>query len=220
MTELTNEEKKVLSGITFHTEEIEKGELCEADLALLQEMRDVADYLHEKYPSYSFEITGCEPKSGTIRDYDEWYYKAEGIDRESAFIATAHEVDDRLEIKDDFYGEIIREKMITEIEKILKASKIPVIKTDISFWEYFGKEYGEGISEKDVLTGKIPAGNDIKIFVDGSGLINKDYKAVASDVEKCLKKEKICGEVYIVIIKNAQGDFLKDRLFSDSVVLG
>ena len=219
MTELTNEEKKVLSGVTFHTEEIEKGELCESDLALLEEMRAVSGYLHEKYPSYSFEITGCEPKAGTIRDYNEWYYKAAEVDRESAFIATAKEQGKEIEILDDFYGEVIREKAQKEVDKVLDSGNIPVINVDISFWEYFGKDFGENISVEKVLKGEIPAGNDIKIFIDDSKLTNKNYQSLLKDVEKCLKTKGICGEVYVVVLKNADGDFAKDRLFSGSVVL-
>ena len=124
--ELSAEEKKVLSGVTFHSEEIENGELCDEDKAILENMRAVKKYLEEKYSKYQFEITGCEPKEGTARDYDEWYYKALEIDRDSAFIARASEVDGKLVIQDDFYGELIRKDAKEEIRKLLTADGFSV----------------------------------------------------------------------------------------------
>ncbi|WP_034444980.1 hypothetical protein [Butyrivibrio sp. AE2032] len=217
--ELTKEEKNVLSGITFHTEEIEKGELCEADMELLKEMRAVAGYFKEKYPSYTFEITGCEPKSGTVREHNEWYYKVAGLDRASAFIATAEEKDGKFEIRDDFFGEIIKDEMADEIKKILTKNSFPVVKVTVGFWESLGSQHGEDISASDVLKGVIRAGNDIKIFLDGSKLDCKKYEDVSASVEKALLTEKIKGDVYIVVVKDSEGDLTKDRLFSDTLYL-
>lgn len=219
MIELTNEEKKVLSAISFHSEEIESGKLCDTDIKLLEEMREVKKYLEEKYPTYSFEITGCDPKTGTIRDYNEWYYKALEIERDSAFIATSKETEHKYEIKDDFYGEIIKKDATKQLEEVLSHYDIPLIKIEVSFWEYLGSEYKDGISPKEVLSGEISVGNDIKIFLDDSGLVDKNYNTVVRKVENALKNEGICGEVYIVVVKDFEGDPVKDRLFSDSFSL-
>lgn len=219
MIELTNDEKRILAAISFCSEEIESGNLCDADIKLLEEMREVKKYLGEKYPSYTFEITGCDPKAGTIRDYNEWYYKALEVERDSAYIATSKEIGDRYEIKDDFYGEIIKNEALKQLEEILSKQEIPIIKTEISFWEYLGNEYKEDISATEVLKGKIVAGNDIKIFLDDTRLGDKNYNATVKKVENSLKNEGICGEVYIVVIKDFKGDPVKDRLFSDSFSL-
>ena len=56
MVELTENEKKVLNGISFHTDEILKGELCDEDMVLLDEMRAVEAYLKEKYPKINIEL--------------------------------------------------------------------------------------------------------------------------------------------------------------------
>lgn len=219
MIELTNEEKKILSAISFHSEEIESGNLCDTDIKLLEEMREVKKYLGEKYHSFTFEITGCDPKTGTIRDYNEWYYKALEVERDSAFIATSKESGDKYEIEDDFYGETIKQDATKQLEEIMSRYQIPVINIEVSFWEYLGSEYKEGISAKEVLSGKIAAGNDIKIFLDDTRLVDKNYTAVVKNVENALRKEGICGEVYIVVVKDVEGDPVKDRLFSDSFSL-
>ncbi|SFC22016.1 hypothetical protein [Butyrivibrio sp. YAB3001] len=216
--ELTSEEKKILSGISFDAEGIESGELNEADEKLLMEMRATLAYLKEKYPEYNFEITGCEPKSGTARDYDEWYYKALEIVRESAFIAMAVEKDGQIEIRDDFYGEIIREEVTDKIRSILGPS-IPVVKIDVSFWEYLGKEYSGELNADKVLKGKISAGNDIKIFLDGSGILGTEYENVVKKIEESFKKAGVIGDVYVVILKDKDSDFTKDRLYSESIYI-
>ncbi len=217
--ELTSVEKKILSGITFHTEEIESGHLCDEDMEMLKEMRAVADYFKEKYPSYTFEITGCEPKSGTVRTYNEWYYKVEGIDRDSAFIASAKEKDDEYEIKDDFFGELVKDTMAKEVKRILTNGRFPVIQVNVGFWETLGDDHGEEIAPLDVLKGKIDAGNDIKVFLDGSKLNTNKYDGVASEIEKCLVKEGVKGDVYAVVLKDADSDFTKDRLYSTTLYL-
>lgn len=217
--ELTEAEVKVLSGISFNAEEIKNGDLSDEDLAMLMEMRAVADYLKEKYPENEFEITGCEPKSGTVKPYNEWYYRAKEIDRESAFIARAEDKDGKLLITDDFYSELIRKPVQDELVRILTENRLPVVFVNADFWEYFGKEYGKDITAIEVLKGKIPAGNDIKIFLDGSKLPTVPYESTISKIEGILKKEEITGDVYIVILKSADSDLAKDRLYSDSIML-
>lgn len=219
MLTLSESEKKILSGITFHTEEIESGNLCDSDMELLTEMRGLAEYLPEKYPSYTFEITGCEPKEGTTRAYNEWYYKSKQIDRDSAFIATVENTDDALEIKDDFYGEVIRTPIKRNIVRLLVDAGYPVIDVVISFWKYLGKDYGENLIPTQVLSGEVQADNEFKIFLDASKLATKDYQAVASEVADLFKQEEITGEIYLVILKNSKVDSARARLFSQSISL-
>ena len=217
--ELTNEEKKILMGISFNPEGVEDGDLLDNDLVLLDQMRSVASYLKEKYPSYNFEITGCEPKSGTTRDYDEWFFKAKEVDRASAFIASIEGEAGKFQIRDDFFGEIVKASIEKEVSQILSDGGFDVVEVNVSFWEQLGKEYGEGISPDEVLKGEIAAENDIKVFIDGSKLTDSQYEKTVGDMEDCLKKEKVCGEVYVVILSSRDGDFAKDRLYSDSFAL-
>ncbi|SDH30262.1 hypothetical protein SAMN05421493_101216 [Pseudobutyrivibrio sp. 49] len=217
--DITASEKKVLNGISFNTEEIESGNLRESDATLLNEMRAVENYLIEKYPSFTFEITGCEPKSGTTRTYSEWYFKSKEINRESAFIAMSEENDKYFTVRDAFFGQIIREPIKNYLEELLTKANLPVITIEVSFWEYLGEEYGEEISAEKVLTGEIDAGNDFKIFLDGSKLPDEDYQAVMEKIKTCLQTNKISGEVYLVILSSCDGDFARDRVFSDSILL-
>jgi hypothetical protein len=217
--ELTGEEKKVLSAISFNSEGIQNGDLEDGDKAMLGQLRAVGEYLKEKYPEHKFEITGCEPKEGTARAYNEWYYKAEDIDRDAAFIARAEEKDGSLEIKDDFYGELISKDAEAEVKKHITGCGFTVAQISIHFCEYLGKEYTGKITATEALKGKIPAGNDIKIFLDGSKISESAYDDTISAIEKCLKKAEIKGEIYIVLLKSADGDVIRDRLYSDSFAL-
>lgn len=226
--ELTNTEKKLLSGISFNADAIEQGELDEKDMAMLLEIRAVDAYLHKKYPSYSFELTGCEPMEGTIKEYNEWYYtgcKASEASYQpdavtlSAHLARAKKENDKYLISDDFYGEVIKDEIKAELEKSACACGFPVVQTNIGFWEFFDEKYGEGISYMDVLTGKIKAGNDIKIFLDGSGLKQDSYQNAVADLKKCMQQKAIKGDVYVVFLKTADGDPAKDRVYSESFTL-
>lgn len=217
--ELTNSEIKILSALSFNAEDIQNGTLTDKEEALLTEMRAVSEQLSAKYPSYSFEITGCEPKEGTARDYNEWFYRPAGSENESAYIARVLETDKGLLITDDFYGVVVKEAIIEELGKILSGADFPLLQANIGFWEFFGKEYGEGLSPIDLLTGKINAGNDIKLFLDGSALKQSSFEDAVSELEACLKKNQVIGDVYVVILKDAQGDVAKDRVYSDSFLL-
>ena len=215
--ELTSSEKKVLSGISFNSESILNGELDEKETSTLYEMRAVDHYLHRKYPSYEFEITGCAPKDGTARDYNEWFFKAapEG----PTFTARSKELPEGFEIIDNFYGEVIKDRIDSAITLALLSDGFPIVSVNTSFWEFFGMEHGQDIPAKDVLTGKIHAGNDIKIFLDGSALKEPDPDLAIAALEKSLKKNSITGEVYVVILKSAEADPAKDRVCSDSFCL-
>ena len=217
--ELSDVEKKVLNAISFHTEEIETGQLCPEDTVLLNEMREVERYLQEKYPSYTFEITGCEPKSGTTRTYSEWYFKSAEIDRESAFIAMSEETDDGYNIRDAFFGQVIKEPIRQELEKILQENGFFVINIEVSFWDYLGKEFDENLDAQQVLKGELNAGNDFKIFLDNSKLEEKDYIVVRDKIKNLFQNEGITGEVYLVILKDADSDVARDRLYSDKILL-
>ena len=188
-----------------------------------EQMQAVTDYLHQKYPDFKFEITGCEPMEGTARDYDEWFYVTLNDDGEaenqSAFIARARTVDDIYEITDDFYGELIRDSVVKNVLKSATDAGFPVIDVKVSFWEHFGSEDGTDISSMDVLTGRINAGNDIKIFLDGSSLTQSSHEEAVSALESCFKQKGFVGDFYVVILKSSDSDPAKDRLYSDSFTL-
>lgn len=188
-----------------------------------EQMQAVTDYLHQKYPDFKFEITGCEPMEGTARDYDEWFYVTLNDDGEaenqSAFIARARTVDDIYEITDDFYGELIRDSVVKNVRKSATDAGFPVIDVKVSFWEHFGSEDGTDISSMDVLTGRINAGNDIKIFLDGSSLTQSSHEEAVSALESCFKQKGFVGDFYVVILKSSDSDPAKDRLYSDSFTL-
>ena len=217
--DLTNAEKKVLQGISFNTESIENGELDDKELALLHEMRAVDAYLHKKYTDYTFEITGCEPMAGTARDYDEWFYTIvsdeENSENVSAYIARARGQEGDYEITDDFYGELIQGSITRSLRNTAAEAGFTVIDAKIHFWEHFGENDGHKISAMDVLTGKVNAGNDIKIFLDGSTL-KSSYEEALATLEKAYKDKGFVGDVYVVILSSAEGDLAKDRVFSGS----
>ena len=218
--ELTSGEKKVLSGISFNADRIAVGELDENETEILKEMRSVGDYLKEKYPSYNLEITGCEPKSGTVRDYDEWYFESPSSDDNALTgIALFYDKDTSFEIRDNFYGEIIKASMAEQIEKAL-APSASIIDIKISFFEYLGKEYGEDISSRDVLCGKIKAGNNIKLFVDASGIDPDDLDSKVSEIKKLLSKASVVGDIYVIFLMSSDADPLRDRVYSDDFTLG
>ncbi|WP_026518579.1 hypothetical protein [Butyrivibrio sp. MC2021] len=217
--ELTSSEIRILSALSFNSEEIQNGNLTDKELSLLNEMRAVEKQLSFKYPSYTFEVTGCEPMEGTARDYNEWFYRPAGSENESAYIARTRMADNVLLITDDFYAVVIRDAILSELGKIVTGAGFPLIQSNIGFWEFFGKEYGENLPPMDVLTGKINAGNDIKLFLDGSNLKQSSYETAVKELEGSLKKSSVTGDIYVIILKNAQGDPAKDRVYSDSFSL-
>lgn len=188
-----------------------------------QQAKEVEAYLQSKYPDHRFDVTSCTPMSGTARDYDEWFYytlDSEGNpENESAYVAKGRVCDDIYEITDDFYGEVIRDEIIKLICKSALDAGFPVVDIKISFWEQFGMEEGKELSATDVLTGKINAGNDIKIFLDGSGLEQSSHEDTVAALEKSFKERGFTGDFYVVILKSADADQARDRIYSDSFTL-
>lgn len=217
--ELTSAEKNLLLGISFNSADIESGNLNDDEQATLAEMRAVADYLKDKYPSHSFTITGCDPKSGTIKTYNEWFFCREGEENPSTYSAMAEAKDEALTIKDNFFGALVHEPMEKEVTKSLTDSDFPVINVNVGFWEHLGKEYGENITASDVLKSVVPAGNDIKIFLDGSKISGPPYDATVASIKLTLQKTGVTGDIYIVVLKDAESDPAKDRLFTRSFTL-
>ena len=75
------------------------------------------------------------------------------------------------------------------------------------------------MSALDVLTGKINAGNDIKIFLDGSELKSSSYDNVLPALEKVFSQKRFTGDYYVVILKDKDADPARERLYSDSFTL-
>ena len=123
-------------------------------------------------------------------------------------------------IRDNFYGILVRGPMEKEISSILEDSGLPVTDIDVSFWEHLGKEYGEQISAEDVLHSVIPAGNDIKIFLDGSKLSGPPFDMTVAKVKTSLTEAGVKGDIYIVVLRDAESDKARGRLFTKSFTLG
>lgn len=185
--------------------------------------QDVEAYLCQKYPGHSFEVTGCTPMAGTARDYDEWFYNAldaEGnAENESSFVAKGMLNGDTYELTDDFYGELIRDEIVRRIKKATSEAGFTVVDVKASFWEQFGSDEAKDISPLDVLTGKLNAGNDIKVFLDGSELDPSSYENTVSELEKVFSQKSYTGDYYVVILKDKDADPARDRLYSDSFTL-
>ena len=185
--------------------------------------KDVEAYLCQKYPGHSFEVTGCTPMAGTARDYDEWFYNALDADgnaeNESSFVARGMLNGDTYELTDDFYGELIRDEIVRRIKKATSEAGFTVVDVKASFWEQFGSDEAKDISPLDVLTGKLNAGNDIKVFLDGSELDPSSYENTVSELEKVFSLKSYTGDYYVVILKDKDADPARDRLYSDSFTL-
>ncbi|WP_026652953.1 hypothetical protein [Butyrivibrio proteoclasticus] len=233
---LTDNEKSVLKGISFNSDSIETGALDDQDSAILTEMRAVGHYLKNKYPTHNFIISGCEPKTGTLRDYNEWYFSEEdgpsyiAIAIENSSLSESGVVtSSRTVIKDNYYGEIVRSKIQESVLELVKSAGFPVIDVRADFSEFLGMEYKDSITVTDVLTGVVPAGNDFKVFLDGSQLTriipDRSDKVLAKSLYSeritrlcdVLKAKDIVGDVYVVILKRADADPIRGRLYSENV---
>ena len=185
--------------------------------------QDVEAYLCSKYPGQRFEVTGCTPMAGTARDYDEWFYNALDADgnatNESSFVAKGMPDGESYVLTDDFYGELIRDEIVRSIKRATSEAGFAAIDVKVSFWEQFGSDEAKDMSALDVLTGKINAGNDIKVFLDGSELKPSSYDNVLPALEKVFSQKRFIGDYYIVILKDKDADSARDRLYSDSFTL-
>ena len=185
--------------------------------------QDVEAYLCSKYPGQRFEVTGCTPMAGTARDYDEWFYNALDADgnatNESSFVAKGMPDGESYVLTDDFYGELISDEIVRSIKRATSEAGFAAIDVKVSFWEQFGSDEAKDLSPLDVLTGKINAGNDIKIFLDGSELKSSSYDNVLPALEKVFSQKRFIGDYYVVILKDKDADHARNRLYSDSFTL-
>ena len=123
------------------------------------------------------------------------------------------------ELTDDFYGELIRDEIVRSIKRATSEAGFAAIDVKVSFWEQFGSDEAKDMSALDVLTGKINAGNDIKIFLDGSELKPSSFDNVLPALEKVFSQKRFIGDYYVVILKDKDADPARERLYSDSFTL-
>ena len=198
-TEMTEQEKQLMLRLAADKQAVEEGILDEWEKGILEEIRAGEAYLKEKYPSSRLEIIGCE--AGTsVRAYNTYTFLEAG-DEEHYYemrISSGADGND-YDIRDDYYGRLIREEAQNLVKEMIEKAGLPCIKVKASFDSFLGKEYGAGISADDVLRGAVPADNSWQIYLEEAKLDHGSYVSNVQEVKQAMEKAGIIGYFTVII---------------------
>ena len=199
--ELTQEKKDFLAEMYVDGDRIQEGKLYSYQKEVLYQYDYALKYLERKYPSHTFEITGCSPKGMGI-DYSTFWFMADGEedDMEHEVYDLYLEEDDEgnYSCEDNYYDRLLRDSYSKALLEFLQESVPECVGVFTGFQHVKGEEINENLTGKEVLEGNYNLFNltDIYVFEPNAS----KAQSLADEVEAVIKKKNIIGsyDVYIL----------------------
>ena len=206
--ELNEKQIEILVKAGCEEDRVREGVLTRANKKILEDYEAVVEYLEEKYRGVKFEFYDCIPK-GMAQSYTTFYMKTENI--EETVEIEVEEVEEKKEIKDNFYGmytqdayaEIICEKLLKIDEKCERA--------EIEISGLYGKEYNSNLTIEQVL--------ENKIYLKAMGTIYLEKKESelleerAKKIEKYMKECGFIGSFRLMFVGDGNEEYQDIHIF-------
>lgn len=197
---MTDEEKRFLKSIYIDEKRIEDGLLYSYQEKMLLHYRLALEYLHEKYPGYTFQIqTGSSINKLNTRA--TFHFTEKNTDGWFDLYLDPEAEDECL--TDNFYGAIIREAYDAYIYNQCIDSVPSLLGTYSVFGLAGGIAYDENLTVEEVISGEKPLSVYTRIHLAGEPVTEEVWEQTLETVEKTIKDKGIHG-AYIVFYHDAE----------------
>ena len=209
--ELTQEKKDFLAEMYVDGDRIQEGKLYSYQKEVLYQYDYALKYLERKYPSHTFEITGCSPKGMGI-DYSTFWFRADGEEK-VCDLYLEEDDEGNYSCRDNYYAELLESSYDAALLSFLQESVPECVGVVSAYNAVQGEEIDENFTGQDVLNGNYNISNTTEIYVfepDAS-----KAQSLADKIESVIKERKIEGSHYIDILNSNpcdmySGDELKE----------
>lgn len=219
--ELTQEKKDFLAEMYVDGDRIQEGKLYSYQKEVLYQYDYALKYLERKYPSHTFEITGCSPKGMGI-DYSTFWFRADGEedDMEHEVYDLYLEEDDEgnYSCEDNYYKTLLRDSYDEAVLELLQERVPECVGVIVGFDNTQGEEINENLTGKEILEGNynLPNFTDIYVFEPDASRA----QSLTDEIEAVIEEKNIVGAYSIYILSmnpcdTYSGDELRTYVRSD-----
>ena len=213
---LTPEQIELLCHISMDEESVRKGKLKSWQMEVLNQYDSAMEYLKNKYPSYDFLITCCEPKN-KLNAYTTFTFiekNVEGVYYDMYVDVYEEESGNRYEIEDNFYGKIFKAELANKFFELMKEEFTECINVTTNISAVAGEDFGENLEIEKVLSGEIKMNHTTDFYINAEGLTDSEYSKKVTQIKEFILEKEIYGSYDVKFVKeSAQEDVLYQEHF-------
>ncbi|MBE5960047.1 MAG: hypothetical protein E7256_01470 [Lachnospiraceae bacterium] len=200
--EMTQEQMDLLIGISVNADRIREGKIYSWQKEILNQYDYALDYLKEKYPSHTFHLVSCDPKSKlntfslfkmTADEDSETYYDLYlySEETENSISYTA---------KDNYYQTIIKTPYEQYLMERIGEVCDGCIGVSSSITSVEGEGYDEQMTVEDIKEKRLLVSPISVIYMDGRKSDPAQYEKIAASIEKKMKENLIYGAYTVYVL--------------------
>lgn len=218
--ELTKEQEWLLCKISIDEDAVKEGRLASWQKEVINQYNYAMDYLKRKYPSYSFQITNCDPKNklnsyttiGFIEKSDEEGYYEIYMDVEE------REDGNRYIAEDNFYGSIKEDEYAEKMSELLRENFDEWnIEVECNMGCVEGEEFGENLDLDRLINGEL-RGYPSSIFVIPTDPMDEsEYQRIYNELKEFIQERGIAGAYRVKFVnkENREELLYTNHFFGD-----
>ena len=216
--ELTQEKKDFLAEMYMDGDRIQEGKLYGYQKEVLYQYDYALKYLERKYPSHTFEITGCSPKGMGIDHSTFWFRADEEEDDKVYDLYLEEDKEGNYSCEDNYYKTLLRDSYDEAVLELLQESVPECVGVIVGFDNTQGEEINENLTGKEILEGNynLPNFTDIYVFEPDASRA----QILTDEIEAVIEEKNIVGAYSIYILSmnpcdTYSGDELRTYVRSD-----
>lgn len=206
--ELTQEQIDLLCNISMNEEKVKEGDLKSWQIEVLNQYDAAMEYFMEKYPSYEFVITYCEPKNKS-NPYTTFAFiekNEEGIFYDMYVHVYEEENGNRYEITDNFHGKIFEDELAYKFLELMQEKFTDCINVTTNISSAQGIEVGENLDIEKVLSGEITMYHNTDFYINAEGLTDSEYSEKVAQIKEFILEKGIYGSYDVKFVEESEQD--------------
>lgn len=217
--EMTQEQIDLLCSISVNENKVREGDLADWQIEVLNQYDYAMEYLAGKYPSYEFEIVGCEPKNNSnsyttftfVERTDKSIYYDMYLD------VYEEEAGNRYEATDNFYGKLFEEKLAERMLELMQEEFPECINVTTNITCAEGEKFGEDLDLELILKGELKMEHDTDFYINAVGMSEAEYSQKVEDIKSFIIQKGIYGsyDVKFVMESNLDDVLYREHFFGE-----
>ena len=204
--ELTQEQIDLLCNISVNEETVREGKLKSWQEEVLNQYDSAMEYLMDKYPSYDFVITFCEPKN-IVNPYTTFNFmekSEEGVYYDMYVDVYEENGGKRYEMKDNFHQKLFEDELANLFWELMQEEFVECINVTTSLSTVQGEEYGENLDLQKILSGEMTLDHDTDFYINAEGMTDAEYTEMVEQIKEFILEKGIYGSYDVKFVNEAE----------------
>lgn len=194
-TEMTDQEKELLSAAYADADRIREGKLFEHQLEALEELRAGLTYLEDKYPDFPLLVLSFQPAN----KFNPWAVLSLRDESGDTYTVTVTPTDGSYVCADDYYGALLREAYDEYVSGVLQTGGFSAL-SYTTFPEPAGSEIGADITVEKLLEIQPRLSRSTHLFSEET----QSHDDTAASLRECLVQAGLYGSYTLYFVPREQ----------------